>query len=217
MKTTEQLIDDMASGLRPVAPARWGVAWITWLCASALAVALAIHVAGPIRATALQQLQEVPRFALEMGVGAAAAITLALLAFRSAIPGVPTRRPALLAAGLVALWLTSFLAGFAVPALEPSMLGKRDHCVVETVLYGLPPMLALIYWQRRMYALSPARASVLAALAAGILPALYMQVACMYAPAHILAYHVAPVVLLAILAPVFLRALRTVRVAGTSR
>ena len=30
------------------------------------------------------------------------------------------------------------------------------------------------------------------ALAAGMIPALYMQIACMYAPAHILQFHILP-------------------------
>jgi len=204
MKTTEQLIDQMASGLEPVKPVRPGGPWMLWLCLSASLVVLLIHSAGPLRPTAAQQLLSVPRFVLEMALGVASAIALALVAFRAGTPGLLQRHMLFVSGALCCLWLANFVLGFAFPVLEPGMLGKRDHCVVETVIYGLPPLLGLLYWQRRMYPLSPGGASALAGCAAGILPALYMQVACMYEPGHILAFHVAPILLLGLGSPLLL-------------
>lgn len=45
---------------------------------------------------------------------------------------------------------------------------------------------------RRCYPLQPLRAGMAVSLAAGMLPALYMQIACMYAPDHILLFHILP-------------------------
>lgn len=76
------------------------------------------------------------------------------------------------------------------------MAGKRAHCAIEAFLYSMPPTLCALWLQQRRYALRPVRALVKSAVAAGLLGALVMQVACMYEPAHILKFHVLPVVLL---------------------
>ena len=72
------------------------------------------------------------------------------------------------------------------------MLGKREHCVWETFIYALPPMLLAFVLTRRLYPLQPVHTAMYFSLAAGMMPALYMQIACMYAPAHILQFHILP-------------------------
>ena len=207
MRNRDELLDSLASGVAPVKPAPDPrlLAGL-WLTFSALYVVLTTQLLGPIRPTALVQLQTEPRFLLEMLVGAAVATGLAFTAFRTAIPGALNSGFTFVLGVLGALWLGGFVLGLASPALEPSMLGKRDHCFIETFVYALPPVLALIYWQRRLYALMPGQAAVWAGMAAGILPALYMQVACMYQPAHILAFHIGPALAVAAVAPLILRA-----------
>ena len=195
-----KLLDELVDDLAPVAPQAVTAPWLAWLGGSVLFVLVAIHLAGPIRPDAMAQLLGAPRFALEMALGAAAALALSVAGFRAAVPGLLGSAGWRLALGLGGLWVLSLVVGLLYPALEPSMLGKRDHCVVETLLYGIPPMLLLLYWQRRMFALSPLRSAAMAGLAAGILPALYMQIACMYEPGHALKFHVAPAVVLAGLA-----------------
>jgi len=67
-----------------------------------------------------------------------------------------------------------------------------------------------IYLLRRLLTLRPGVAGALIGTASGTLPALAMQVACMYSPDHILRFHVAPIVVPTtigiIAAIVFLRA-----------
>ena len=72
------------------------------------------------------------------------------------------------------------------------MLGKREHCVWETFIYALPPMLLAFVLTRRLYPLQPVQTAMYFSLAAGMMPALYMQIACMYAPDHILKFHILP-------------------------
>ncbi len=72
------------------------------------------------------------------------------------------------------------------------MLGKRPHCFVETLFYALPPLVLGCYLTRRLFPLRPLRTAMAVGLAAGMLPALYMQLACMYIPDHILKFHIAP-------------------------
>ena len=45
---------------------------------------------------------------------------------------------------------------------------------------------------RRLYPLRYLRTAMTVGLAAGMLPALYMQMACMYEPSHILGLHLLP-------------------------
>ena len=206
MRNRDELLDRLATGLAPVKPAPdLQLLACLWFGLSVLYVAAVTYLLGPIRPTALAQLQSEPRFLMEMIVGSLAAAGLALTAFRVASPGAMRGGLAFVVGVLGALWLGGFLLGLVSPALEPSMLGKRNHCFVETFIYALPPLLALLYWQRRLYALRPTQAAVLAGLSAGILPALYMQVACMYHPAHILAFHIGPALAVAALAPLLMR------------
>lgn len=209
MSSTEHLVNRLASELTPVtSPAAVAKVCALWLVVSAVYVVVLTHLVGPIRPVVLEQLQSEPRFALEMLLGAMAAAGLAVMAFSAAVPGRLGRTSVRALFALVLLWVAGFAVGIAFPALEPSMLGKRNHCYLETFLYALPPLLVALWWQRRQYALEPARAAVLAGLAAGILPALYMQVACMYQPLHILAFHVGPGLAVAAAAPLMLKGMQ---------
>ena len=205
MRNRDELLDSLANGLAPVKPAPdLRLLACLWFGLSAVYVIAVTHLLGPIRPTAMGQLQSEPRFLIEMVVGGLAAVGLAASAFRIASPGALRGGFAIAVGVLAMLWVGGFILGLASPALEPSMDGKRGHCVFETFIYALPPLLALLYWQRRLYALSPARAALVAGLSAGILPALYMQVACMYDPAHILAFHIGPALAVAALAPLLM-------------
>lgn len=207
MRSREDLLNRLVADLEPVPRTADVRLWTTgWLLVSAACVMLLTHLAGPIRPTALTQLASYPRFQLEMAMGAMTAAGLCFLAFRAAIPGA--FRPWLVWPVMITAvgWLAAIALGLVVPALEPSMLGKRDHCYLETVLYGLPPLVAALYWQSRQYPLQAGVSAVLAGLAAGSLPALYMQIACMYAPSHILAFHIGPGILLGLMAPLLLLA-----------
>ena len=126
-------------------------------------------------------------------------------------PEFPPRR--LLQTGwlLAVLWLLNFLVGIEFPALEPSMLGKRLHCHWESFLYSAPPALFAIALQQRRYPMQPVAAGFHAGIAAGLLPAVAMQITCMYDPWHILAHHAAPIVAVAVGAGLITAAATAVR------
>ena len=117
---------------------------------------------------------------------------MSLVAFRGAVPAALTRRFAMVGAVLMLLWLAQYVFGLVNPALEPSELGKRGHCSMEVMLYSTPLILAAMYFIRRLYPLAFARTALSAGLAAGMIPALYMQLACMYESVHILSMHIFP-------------------------
>lgn len=200
MSDNRELIAELSTGLEPVRPvrnvnARAGL----WLLLSAVFVVVITHWFGPIRSTAPAQLVAEPRFLLETLLGLLAIATTTLVAFRATIPGALSPGLARLAAVLMVLWLGNYLFGLLDPALEISMVGKRDHCFTETLVYALPPMLLALILTRRLYPLQPVYAAAAFSLAAGMLPALYMQIACMYAPLHILQMHIFPGLLVMLL------------------
>ena len=78
------------------------------------------------------------------------------------------------------------------------MFGKRAHCVLEAYLYSTPPLIAgylLIY---KRFSLNAVRAGVFLGISAGMLPALFMQISCMYDPRHILTHHLGPILIVII-------------------
>jgi hypothetical protein len=92
----------------------------------------------------------------------------------------------------LAAWLALMIAGFWFPALDTGMSGKRPHCNLETILYALPPLLLGLWQVRRLYPLRPVQTALAVGLAAGLFGAWYMQLACMYEPAHGLVLHLLP-------------------------
>ncbi len=192
-KQHQTLISNLSSSLTPVKPLpnvnRLG---LLWFLLSAIYVVVITRIIGPIRPGALTQLVTEPRFLLETMLGVAAILWTSLLAFRSSVPAALSKQFAVTGIVLLVLWLTQYVIGIFSPALEPSTLGARHHCYLETMLYALPVILAGLYYVRRFYPLRPLRTAMSIGLAAGMLPALYMQLACMYEPAHILAFHILP-------------------------
>ena len=193
MNAHDELIANLTRNLQPVTPApNVNALSMVWLSLSAGFVVAMTHLAGPIRPGAFAQLIAEPRFLLESLLGMAAIIWISLAAFRAAVPAALTRTFAAVGAVLLTVWLAQYLVGLIDPALEPSPLGKRGHCYIETMVYSLPPILVALLLIRRLYPLRFVRTSMRVALAAGMLPALYMQLACMYEPLHILGLHILP-------------------------
>jgi hypothetical protein len=201
MGSRDELIADLSRDLPPVRRApninRLATAWFGL---GAVFVVSATWLAGPARPGAFAQLLTEPRFLLETLLGAVAVAWTSLLAFRGAVPAALTRRFALAGFALTLAWLAQYVFGLADPALEPSELGKRGFCSLEVVAYSTPLILIALFLVRRLYPLSFVRTALSVGLAAGLMPALYMQLACMYEPVHILAFHVLPGLLMALAA-----------------
>lgn len=189
----QSVIDRLVADLSPVdPPGRLPLLAAFWFLGSWVWVVAATLMMGPMRPGSLQQLVHEPHFGLETLAGLLAGAVVAWIAFAETVPG-RSRRPIFLAAmSLTAIWLASHIIGFAYPALEPSMLGKRPYCVFETLIYAIPPVLAGLWLARRRYVLRSSKAGALIGLAAGMMPALFMQLACMYEPSHIMTFHIIP-------------------------
>jgi hypothetical protein len=193
MNKYNDLINDLSRDLAPVTPGiRVKTLATAWFSCSALFVVAATFLFGPVRPGVLAQLVSEPRFLLESLLGLMAILWVSLMAFRSAIPANLPRWFSILGLALIVLWLAQYVIGFASPALEPSSFGKRGHCFSETLVYSVPPIFVGLYLIRRLYPVRPVRTAMSLSLAAGMLPALYMQLACMYEPSHILSFHILP-------------------------
>lgn len=201
MRNRDKLIADLSRDLAPVrrAPGTDRLA-AAWIGLGAVFVVAASYLAGPVRPGAFSQLLAEPRFLLEMALGVLAIFWTGLLAFRSAVPAALTRRFAATGSVLMAAWLAQYVFGLVDPALEPSELGKRGLCSLEVMAYSTPLILVALFLVRRLYPLSFVRTALAAGLAAGMLPAWYMQLACMYEPVHILSFHVLPGLSMALVA-----------------
>lgn len=193
MNVRDELIESLSHELEPVSPVP-GINALAalWVLLSTAYVVAMTYLLGPIRPGAISQLIAEPRFLLESLLGVAAIIWISVAAFRAAIPASLSKSFAMIGTVLLSLWLTQYVIGLVSPALEASTLGKRGHCYFETMAYSLPPILIGLYLIRRLYPLRFTRTSMTLSLAAGMIPALYMQLACMYEPLHILGFHILP-------------------------
>lgn len=211
MSSRDRAIAELVSELEPTSAFRPpGRLVLGWLAISWAFVVSATVLVAPFRPGAFAQLASSPHFALETLVGLlAGAVAIAAGIFHGFPGHTGIRRWTSVAFGLLALWLGAHVVALWVPALAPSMLGKRAACVFEVLLYGMPPMLAGLFLLRRFAPLRRVQAGLLVGAAAGALPALLMQLACMYLPEHILMFHLGPNAVLALvgaaLGPVILR------------
>ncbi|MEL7538248.1 MAG: NrsF family protein [Pseudomonadota bacterium] len=193
MKTNERissLVDELEP-VRPVNTAR--TAALSWIFALG-ATAVCMLLVAPFRTGFVEQLLSTPRFALETVVGLVVGILFVRAAFELAVPDRRSQRLYVtLAAVLGAFWLALFAFAFIEPALPPSMAGKRHECYYEAMAISLPMTVIAIFMLRRMYVLNGLRTGLFAGIAAGVLPAFLMQLACMHEPWHTITHHVAPI------------------------
>ena len=203
-KDTETLIDKLAddakhSGatLRPMSPAPGAVVWTALAACYTWLTALVI---GPAREGVLEQLMVPDLFAAEVLLGVTSVLAMASYALLSSVPGRASTT--LLGVAVMALfaWIALLASGLWSPYVEPSMLGKREHCFWESYLYSVPAWLGLTLMLRRRYMLSPRVTLSAAAVAAGLVPAVTMQLVCMHDPLHGLLFHVSPALPLVVLA-----------------
>ncbi len=213
MRSRADLIHELVEDLRPVRPVLSpGRLATVWLAGSWFFVLAATLATGPMRPGFEAQLAEEPRFLGEVLLGLLAGAAAIHAAGRLGVPDPASLlRQAGLALLLLGAWGGAYVYGVLDSALEPSMLGKRESCFFETLLYAGPPLAAGLWLVRRAAPLGRVRTGALVGVAAAALPALLMQLACVYDPAHNLSHHLAPVAAMgalgALLGPVALRRL----------
>lgn len=193
-------ISDLAGDLKPVRHPGDTTARLLWWLVFAALYSVAIVVAtGPFRDDAFTGLISAPAYALEVAFAAAAIGLLGHAALKTAIPDERSW-PRHLALPLAACgaWLLVIVWGLvAEPALPASMLDKRAHCSWQTLIFSVPSFALLLWLARGLLPLWPRTTAALAGAGSAALPALLMQLACEYEPAHALAQHLSPIAVLA--------------------
>ncbi|MEM1433930.1 MAG: NrsF family protein [Pseudomonadota bacterium] len=197
----EELIDRLAADLTPVSFwQRPSVLLTCWLLLSVLTVLGMSLAHAAWRPGALVQLTTVPQFALEILVAAAGICTLIWATVQSALPGaLRPSRVVLIFVLSWAPWLALLVLGLYEPALTPSMAGKREDCYLEVMVESLPPLFIGLLMLRRLYPLRGWQTGALLGFASGMIPALLMQLSCMYLVDHAWTHHLAPVLVPALM------------------
>ncbi len=194
-----RLVDELAAQLEPVRrPAPPALVLGVWLAAGWAVVLLLTWLTGPFRPGAGEQLLGVPRFAFECLLGLGVGVAAASGSFALGTPGRPAAASLRAGAALAAAWIGLLGVGLLWPALSPSSVGARAFCDLQTALFAMPPLGLGLWALRRRATLDRRRAGLWLGLAAGSLPALVMQWACMYDPGHALVFHLGPVALVAV-------------------
>jgi len=193
MQNYDQLITNLVSDLtkKPKQLPILLLAIIWWLATWAY-VSVATLLLGPLRPDVHIHLAHEHQFQIETFLGLFAGLCVTVCAWYSAVPGLLKRKWLFFSIGLVIVWISFYIVGIFSPALEPSMLGKREYCYLEAFLYSMPPTLGAAILLAKRSHLHRRQTGLLIGLSAGMIPALLMQVACMYEPWHILHSHIFP-------------------------
>lgn len=195
MSNRDRLIAALAGDLKPVSPWRRprNLA-VLWLLTSVVFVTTVSALIEPWRPGFAGQFAASLPFATEILLASAGVVVIIALAFLTAVPGA-IRASRALSGGLIAVlpWLALLLAGLWAPALEPGMLGKRAACHMEVLVLSVPPLVLGMILLRRLYPLRGRVSGALTGAAAGMIPAIAMQMACMYVVPHALIHHLLPV------------------------
>ena len=200
MSSHHPLIKSLAAQITPVKPPiNSDLLAFLWLLGSLVYCLTIIHLPGPIRSNAFSQLIAEPRFMLEMFAGLTAIVLTTVAAFRRTLPGALSKPIQMTARIAVLFWIGLNVYGLFDPAITPSTDGYRSYCVFETFIYALPPLFSAGFLARRRLVLELTHTGFGLGLAAGMIPAWYMQMACMYAPEHMLKFHLLPAIVVAVL------------------
>jgi len=191
-----QLVEDLPTG-----NIRWvgTTQTIVWLILGTIMTVVLTIMAGPLRPGVGEQLVSEPRFLLETILGVVAITSAGVVAIKTAVPAGNHAKLVVFTVIAMILWLSNYVIGLYFPTMELGMLGKRAHCLWETILFALPTM-AMGFWiVKRGYVLNWPLAGFAIGLVAGFIPGYLMQLACMYDARHILTAHIAPVFVVGIL------------------
>ena len=142
------------------------------------------------------ELQQSPQFLIEIVGASIVCSILAALGLMLSVPGSLATYQYPRMKVFIPLSL-GFLGAYLVyacihPALTPSMEGKRSYCLYEALVYGL--LLSGVYFRMllKRVALYPTGAAIAGGIASALIPAILMQLGCMYDPYHALAFHYGP-------------------------
>lgn len=196
-----KFIQDLVEDLSP--DRNWRPEWraLTWWLVALLANASVMAWVQLYRPHFLTDLLTYPRFSLEILSAFILGSFLIYRSFIALIPGAnaPTwvNRIGVLSAFL---FIATLVVSFKDASPPASTTGARAYCVEEVFIYGLVSVISLIYFIRKTNFKVSLDKFWIMGLAAGLIPATLMQMACMYGPMHSLLLHYGPILLVSLIA-----------------
>jgi hypothetical protein len=200
---TDKTIDDLVRGLQPVQPVRpLSLRLALWSLWSLLVVGGFVLFVGLHRD--LQLVMRSARLVLDAGIVAVLAFVASSSALRLSIPGEERKIDRILPLGVLTTWAIVTLAQIVsrVRAEGAAQLIPDDHIACAALVTSLAAVLSvpLTIVLRRAAPLDKWWCGGLAGLAAGATAMVGIELICVHeAPAHIMAWHVAPVATFALL------------------
>ncbi len=197
-----EFIDLLVRDLEPVHPApSWRSATGGWLAASWGIVGTLILATGSLHADGLAHLIEQPLVGVGVILGILTSVGAIAAGLELAVPGAPPAGRLLAVPGLLlTAWFGVLLIDWSHGSGALEQMSNAPHrllCPMQTLLFALPPLaIALVQLDRRVPIASPLAGAVVG-LAAGLVPAVWMQLACVSDPLHTFTHHLSPLLLLA--------------------
>ncbi|NQU40758.1 MAG: DUF1109 family protein [Lentisphaerae bacterium] len=197
-KDRERFIADLVSSHTPrpplALPGRRALRW----CLAALAVTVTLlWLVQPFRPGCLRALCGHPLRLVELLSGLLCVGWGATMALVGSTPGTRLSLASRCVAGLSAVvFAVSLVVASIASTPESSSIGHRPYCWMEVLVYGGASLGAMLWMAHRSYLRFTAPTAIWVGLAAGLVPALLMQLACVYDPCHGLAFHYGPILLL---------------------
>lgn len=194
------LIADLAADAQALPRAgRTGHLALAWLVLAAVLAIGGLLMHAPATVFRGPLLWTSGQFLLESLLGVATIVGLGVAAFRAGIPAPPSWRARVLPMLPLMAWLALHVVELWHPTFEASMAGKRLHCWLEVLALGVPGLvLGCVAIRRWLWPLRGARTGAWLGFASGAIPALAMQFICVHDARHILAFHLAPMLVLGI-------------------
>lgn len=200
-KIPDKLIDELCQDVAPVrviwTPLSRSFLWLLFCFALSASLVVA---SGELRSGAFEQLLNSPRFLIETLLGFLSGIVAAFFAFEMVVPGrVWGWRLKLASVSPFIIFTILVLYSVVDPPVLSSWSGWRYGCEREILLFGSLPMIVFFILARRAAAVDGEWTGMLIGIAAMAPTAALMHVACMYQPWHLLGFHIAPVIFVALI------------------
>ena len=208
----DEFIENLVATHRPCRPLLLPVQRaLIWFAIVVPTTALLMRFVQAFRPGCMSQLLQHPVFLVEIVSALLLVLLGAYIAAAQAVPGCKISLPlhVQLTGAMVALSLC-IVGGFAHLGPESSTLGARHSpgCWLEVLVYGTLVLALFAFLIRRGYVRFSPWQGMLYGLVAGLIPAVLMQLACMYDPHHGLMFHYAPVVIVMLLGILVSRCVR---------
>ena len=186
-----ELVEDLSPVQRLMSPV---TRTLVFLVPSLICLTAIMWYLQPFRPGFLEQILNFPRFSLEIFFGYAAAILAIAIGFIMSVPGAKEEKFVrnLIRIGVI-LFAGVFLYSLSSPSMPITMAGKRGFCIFEVAIFGGVLAILLIAFHRRSVFFKPTASSLFIGIGCALLPAITMQLACMYNPQHALTHHYGPI------------------------